>query len=351
MATAGGASSLAAERAERASCGRAAARFVRAKACCVTLQAVVLVLRAQAALRYASVASSSAAATALAAPASAQLGFFQRTRGAFSAVAGSDRPIQALRAALAGGPGLKGGRRAAAGAGAGAGAAGAGGAPVDGAATAAAATAVGAGAASSGGRRRRRGAGGGSGGGGGSPDAESWAENTIFTPHCSAQVEGKYAGETAPPIVDVAIASECNSRPRRDAVRKGWGAFAKTLGIRYRFFVGQSHGEKEDVHCEAAIGAEMRRFDDIVMLPLIDTYENLTQKIMGMMTYTAHCSNGLFFAKCDDDVFVYAWRLQQRLLALQNDTSVTSRALGVYMGNFWIDSKPIKEDCACLRAN
>ena len=46
-----------------------------------------------------------------------------------------------------------------------------------------------------------------------------------------------------------------------------------------------------------------------------------------------------------------AARRQQRLLALQNDTSVTSRALGVYMGNFWIDSKPIKEDCACLRAN
>ena len=48
----------AAERAERASLGRAAARFLREKACFCTLQTVILVLCAQAALRYASGAGS-----------------------------------------------------------------------------------------------------------------------------------------------------------------------------------------------------------------------------------------------------------------------------------------------------
>ncbi len=158
------------------------------------------------------------------------------------------------------------------------------------------------------------------------------------------------------------------------------------LNIRWRFFVGLPRNE--DGHCETSLGAEQRRFGDIVILPIVDTYENLTQKVMGMITYTARCSDGEFYAKCDDDVFVYAWRLKrewsiarwrevkhhapnpqcpyarmsrffslprlvsrlvflsfaERLLELKNDTSLAEYAMGVYMGNFWIDAKPIREE-------
>ena len=48
-----------------------------------------------------------------------------------------------------------------------------------------------------------------------------------------------------------------------------------------------------------------------VVLPLMDTYENLTMKVMGMITYTAKCGEGDFYAKADDDVFVYPWRLKR----------------------------------------
>jgi hypothetical protein len=34
----------------------------------------------------------------------------------------------------------------------------------------------------------------------------------------------------------------------------------------------------------------------------------------------------------------------ERLHALQNDSSLSEYALGVYLGNFWIDARPIKED-------
>lgn len=162
--------------------------------------------------------------------------------------------------------------------------------------------------------------------------------NTIWTPQCQS-VEDEFAKDGTHPIIDLAVASECNSRSRRDAIRKGWGSFAKTLGMRWRFFVGLARGD--DKHCETSISAEARRFKDIVILPLIDTYENLTQKALGMMTYTAKCSTGDFYAKTDDDVFVYPWRLQQRLKQLQNDSSIAERALGAYVGNFWIDAKPI----------
>jgi len=178
--------------------------------------------------------------------------------------------------------------------------------------------------------------------------------NTIFTPQCShiePLLEERYAGipsETggfqttaSPYLLDISVATECYSRTRRDTIRKGWGSFAKSLGIRYRFFVGQ---KERDRHCDASLSAESRRFNDIVTLPLIDSYENLTQKVMGMMTYTGKCGKGLFYAKCDDDVFVYPWRLQNRLIELLNDSSVQEYKMGIYMGNFWIDSRPIKEE-------
>ena len=178
--------------------------------------------------------------------------------------------------------------------------------------------------------------------------------NTIFTPQCShiePIFEEQYKGIPAetggfqttasPYLLDISVATECYSRTRRDTIRKGWGSFAKSLGIRYRFFVGQ---KENDRHCDASLSAESRRFNDIVTLPLIDSYENLTQKVMGMMTYTGKCGQGLFYAKCDDDVFVYPWRLQNRLIELLNDSSVQEYKMGVYMGNFWIDSRPIKEE-------
>ncbi len=79
------------------------------------------------------------------------------------------------------------------------------------------------------------------------------------------------------------------------------------LSVRWRFFVGLPRAD--DGHCETSLGAENRRFNDIIILPLVDTYENLTQKAMGMITYTAKCGNGEFYAKADDDVHVYPWRL------------------------------------------
>jgi len=236
--------------------------FLRAKACFVTLQVVVLVLCAQAMLRY----SGGAASPGARGPG----GLVPRARSVGASLYSLAFPQQAQPAR----------RRTRA----------------DGAPARSASAAGGA-------RRRRRGA--------GTENAQP-ERNTVFTPVCAPiddpLREGAPPASPLPVLLDVAVASECNSRARRDAVRKGWGSFARTLGMRYRFFVGLARGD--DKHCETSISAEMRRFDDIVVLPLVDTYENLTQKVMGMMTYTAKCGSGLFYAKCDDDVFVYAWRLK-----------------------------------------
>jgi hypothetical protein len=80
------------------------------------------------------------------------------------------------------------------------------------------------------------------------------------------------------------------------------------LGFRVQFFIGEPG--PEDLHCAASLPAENKEEGDLVILPLIESYENLTQKILGMMTYVGKCNKGKFYAKCDDDVFVYAHRLQ-----------------------------------------
>jgi hypothetical protein len=60
-------------------------------------------------------------------------------------------------------------------------------------------------------------------------------------------------------------------------------------------------------------------------------------------TYTSKCGNGDFYVKTDDDVFVYPWRLRRRLEKVDFDQAMYGTHLGVYIGNFWVDSRPIRE--------
>lgn len=80
------------------------------------------------------------------------------------------------------------------------------------------------------------------------------------------------------------------------------------LGFRVQFFIGQP--SPEDLHCAASLPAEAELEGDLVILPLVESYENLTQKVLGMMAYVGRCGRGRFYAKCDDDVFVYANQLK-----------------------------------------
>jgi hypothetical protein len=189
------------------------------------------------------------------------------------------------------------------------------------------------------------------GGGGGRASAALGAEdgappaphavptrNTVWEPACQLPEDVK-PGHGAKAFVDISVSSEFGARTRRDAIRGGYGKYARELGMRVRFFVGQA----EDEHGATARAAEARQFNDLVVLPMMDTYENLTLKTMGMGVYSSKCGNGDFYVKVDDDVFVYPWRLRRRLEKVGYEMSMYQTALGVYIGNFWVDSRPIRE--------
>lgn len=141
--------------------------------------------------------------------------------------------------------------------------------------------------------------------------------------------------------IDIAVSSEWDARARRDAIRMGYAAYARTIDISVRFFVGES--EALDRKGLEERTREQAEFGDLVILPMSDTYENLTLKSMGMAVYTSKCGNGDFYVKTDDDVFVYPWRLKRRLEKVKIDSIMWKTKLGVYMGNFWVDSRPIRE--------
>ena len=56
-------------------------------------------------------------------------------------------------------------------------------------------------------------------------------------------------------------------------------------------------------------------------------------------TYVSKCGNGDFYVKADDDVFVHPLLLRRRLEEVAPDKA----RLGLYMGTFWVDARPIRD--------
>ena len=117
--------------------------------------------------------------------------------------------------------------------------------------------------------------------------AEALPPDTVWTPQCQLP-EDKQPGHGPKSFVDIGVSSEFSARSRRDAIRAGYGKYARELGMRVRFFVG----EAEDAHGRASRDTEAREFGDMVVLRMQDTYENLTLKSMGMAC-VSRCRAGL----------------------------------------------------------
>lgn len=175
-----------------------------------------------------------------------------------------------------------------------------------------------------------------------SGEAELVEKFSLLNPECTLELD-KLPGHGPPAQVDFCVAAAFNERGRRDAIRNGWGKLAKEMGMRVRFFVGTA--AEEDIHGRSAREAEQKKFGDLVILNMTDGYASLTLKTLAMLVYAAKCGNGQYIGKVDEDVFVWTARLSKRLSHLDADTSLPSlrSKLGVYLGNFWLEMKAIKD--------
>eukprot|EP00947_MAST-08B_sp_MAST-8B-sp1_P000017 g17.t1 len=186
----------------------------------------------------------------------------------------------------------------------------------------------------------------------------------------------------------------------REAIRATWGSTAIADGGGLRFFFGLPAGKGAESTCAKALAAEDRQHQDLVVLPLEDSYGNLTRKTLAIMSWVseparvappawwllevaadkhaamdatmdatmdrddedggsrrgrrrggqqrraardAAAANASFIAKVDDDVYVDTEALRDRLQALSSSPSFDAGGGPIYLGSFLRDSAVITD--------
>jgi hypothetical protein len=158
---------------------------------------------------------------------------------------------------------------------------------------------------------------------------------SLWDPVCQLSNEPTPPGST---WLDLCVSSELDQRGRRDAIRQGYGAHAAALNVSLRFFVGQPQPGTHEFY---SMEGERRRYNDVVILPMQDTYENLTLKTLAMLSYASACGTSPYVVKADDDVMVFLARLRVLTGKFDADAYMYKTSLGVYAGNLWINTPPI----------
>ena len=103
----------------------------------------------------------------------------------------------------------------------------------------------------------------------------------------------------------VAIISAPSYFPKRSSIRQTWLGQLKNVSSLnlsgYAFIVGKT----EDKNVQTRIEEESRLFGDILQVGMIDTYNQLSIKAVGLINWLHnHCSGVDFVLKVDDDVYV-----------------------------------------------
>jgi hypothetical protein len=160
--------------------------------------------------------------------------------------------------------------------------------------------------------------------------------SALWDPQCQLPLEPMR--DPPPFFVELCVSSELDQRIRRDAIREGYGKFAANLSASLRFFVGEP---QPGTHDAFSIESERRRFGDVVILPMVDSYENLTLKTLAMLSYAAACGSAKYVVKADDDVLVFIRRLQRFTEKMDAEAYSFRGKLGVYTGTLWVNTPPI----------
>ena len=125
----------------------------------------------------------------------------------------------------------------------------------------------------------------------------------------------------------IAVNSYCGNADNRKRIRNSWMPRARPLGIGVQFFVARN------AHCsDEAIAEEQRAHGDVVVLPLNESYDQLTVKTHALLLHAAALSPPVdLLLKVDDDIYVDPHRFAGRLWQLAADGAL---ARGVYGGFF-----------------
>ncbi|XP_075688603.1 beta-1,3-galactosyltransferase 2-like [Rhinoderma darwinii] len=117
------------------------------------------------------------------------------------------------------------------------------------------------------------------------------------------------------PFLVLLVTVEKWQQEARQAIRKTWGKEDLLPGIKILrlFFLGKD--TKLNNNAEQALLRESQEFHDIIQQDYLDTYTNLTIKVlMGLNWITTYCPQALYVMKTDSDMFVNTEYLVNKLL-------------------------------------
>lgn len=142
------------------------------------------------------------------------------------------------------------------------------------------------------------------------------------------------------------VKSSPENRKQRQVIRETWGneSFIQSeLGVRVivLFALGVHHDAQEQANVQAALLQEDQEHQDLIQQDFLDTFHNLTQKLLLQFHWAhEHCRWACFFMSADDDVFVHIPNLVGYLRHFQRMPSKTPRDL--WVGHVYRGSPPVR---------
>ncbi|XP_046397195.1 beta-1,3-galactosyltransferase 6-like [Ischnura elegans] len=100
----------------------------------------------------------------------------------------------------------------------------------------------------------------------------------------------------------VMIMSSPDNIQQRTSIRETWATYGEVQDVRYFFFVGTKNLTNDQ---SSVLVKEYEDNEDLVLFAeVLDSYEDLTTKLLHSFTWLSNAVNFSFVLKCDDDTFV-----------------------------------------------
>jgi hypothetical protein len=120
-------------------------------------------------------------------------------------------------------------------------------------------------------------------------------------------------------LVAILVTSAPSHAGQRDTIRQTWGHFALRRDVRVAFVVGSS----DDTKIDRKVADESLLYGDVIQFSFVDSYNNLTSKVLSMLQWASkYCGATKFLLKTDDDMFINVPVLLNFLRARENVTNV-----------------------------
>ena len=117
--------------------------------------------------------------------------------------------------------------------------------------------------------------------------------------------------ESFPPFLLILILSSHSHMDTREAIRKTWGSIASTAawpligGVKESVKLVFLFGRGRSALGDSLVKEESKLYGDVVQADFVDSYFNLTRKILtGLRWASIFCPGAKFILKADEDVFV-----------------------------------------------